>query len=109
MDKKYWTRTIKILAIIGVSLWPLRFLTLILLWLHYGESANGSIAADNAYQLFPIRHFPIGLPLASLAYQTIKNRFWTTNRNMLKSNLFAGIGGLSVYILFELLGVFEGS
>jgi hypothetical protein len=109
MNNKTITRTLLLILAIGVALWPIRFGTVLILWLKYGESAQGSIDSDKVYQILPIRHLPIVLPIILLIYQTVRRKLWISDSEKLKSNTVAGLSGIGLYLLFEWFEVFDGT
>jgi hypothetical protein len=101
MKKKTLTRILFLIIILIPLFYVIRYITLyILIFSIYGESAQGSIAADEAYNLGFVRHLPIILPVALLLYQSVKKR----NKEdfiTVKSNLIVIVVSSIIYALLE--------
>jgi hypothetical protein len=106
MKLKIILRTLILSAVVVLGLGILRYLTVYtLVFGIYGESEIGLEKAYYVYRLFPIRHFPILLPLTLLSYQTFRQKLFTENKQKLYSNLIIGLIGIITYIIIESLRI----
>jgi hypothetical protein len=102
MTTKYLIRTIVLIGLLGPGFWVIRLGTFfILIFGLFGESAQGSVESQKAYDLFFVRHFPILLTLGVLIYGTIRKKLWSTDKQKLISNLVVGLAGIVIYMILE--------